>query len=204
VTEGALVGHGEATLLATIDQIDPLYVNFTQSCADLMRLQKAVKNGELKRGGAVSVQLVLNDGSVYHEPAKLLFSDLVVDQSTGTVALRAEVPNSKHELLPGMYATVRFPEGDMDDRIKIPQAAVLSNPQGQFVMVVDDKSMAQIRPIKIGAMSHGDFVVEAGLAPGDKVIVNGFMKAKPGAPVKPVPWNPAGAAPAAAPAPANK
>lgn len=201
VTEGALVGRGEATLLATIEQLDPLYVDFTQPGADLMRLQKAVKSGTLKRGGAVNVQLVLEDGSLYPLPGKLLFSDLAVDPNTGSVALRAEVPNPKHELLPGMYATIRFPEGDMGDSIKVPQAAVLSNPQGQFVMVVDGESKAQLRPIKTGAMSNGDFVVAEGLGAGDKVIVNGFLKVRPGSPVKAVPWNPPGA-PQAASAPA--
>ena len=204
VTEGALVGHGEATLLATIEQVDPIYANFTQPGADLQRLQQAFKSGKLKRAGSAKVELVLEDGSVYAQPGKLLFANLAVDPGTGSVSLRAEFPNPAHELLPGMFASIRFPEGSADNSIRVPQRAVQIGAQGQFVTVVDTEGKAAPRPVKTGGMAGGDFVIDSGLKIGDQVIVNGLQKARPGTPVKPVQWNPAGNAPAspAASAPA--
>jgi membrane fusion protein (multidrug efflux system) len=201
VTEGALVGRGEATLLATIEQIDPIYVNFTQAGSDLTRLQQAFKSGKLKRAGAAKVELLLDDGSVYPHLGKLLFSNLAVDSSTGSVTLRAEFPNAGHELLPGMFARIRLPQGSADNSIRVPQRAIQMTTQGQFVMVVDAEGKAALRPIKVGDMSGGDFVVDEGLKNGDQVIVNGLQKIRPSAPVKAVEWNTAGNAPApAAPA----
>jgi membrane fusion protein (multidrug efflux system) len=197
VTEGALVGRGEATLLATIEQIDQVYANFTQSGSDLLRLQQAYKSGKLQHTESTKVELVLEDGSIYAKPGKLLFSNLAVDSGTGSVALRAEFPNPEHELLPGMFVRIRFQEASAENSIKVPQRAVQMTPQGQFVMVVDAESKAAMRPIKVGAMSEGDFVVEEGLKPGDQVIVNGLQKVRPGALVKAVEWNPAGNAIAA-------
>jgi membrane fusion protein (multidrug efflux system) len=198
VTEGALVGRGESTLLATIEQIDPIYANFTQAGSDLARLQKAFKSGKLKRAGSAKVELLLEDGSVYPHPGKLLFSNLAVDSSTGSVSLRAEFPNAGHELLPGMFARIRLPQGSSDNSIRVPQRAIQMTTQGQFVMVVDDEGKAAMRPITVGDMSGGDFVVEEGLKTGDKVIVNGLQKIRPGAPVKAIEWNPEGTAPAPA------
>ncbi len=205
VTEGALVGRGEATLLATIEQIDPIYANFTESGADVLRLQQAIKSGKLKRSGSARVELVLEDGSVYSRPGLLLFSDLAVDPGTGSVSIRAEFPNPRHELLPGMFARIRFPEASADNSIKLPQRAVQAGPQGQFVMVVDAESKAALRPVKTGGMAGGDFVISDGLKAGEQVIVNGLQKARPGTMVKPVPWNPQpnAAAPASATAPAK-
>jgi membrane fusion protein (multidrug efflux system) len=196
VTEGALVGRGEATLLATIEQIDPVYANFTQPGSDLLRLQQAFKSGKLQSSGSTKVELVLEDGSIYPKPGKLLFSNLAVDSGTGSVALRAEFPNAGHELLPGMFVRIRFQEASAENSIKVPQRAVQMTPQGQFVMVVDAESKAALRPIKTGSMSEGDFVIEEGLKPGDQVIVNGLQKVRPGVPVKSVEWNPAANAPA--------
>ena len=196
VTEGALVGRGEATLLATIEQINPIYANFSQPGADLRRLQLLFKSGKMKTANSAKVELLLEDGSIYPHPGKLLFSNLAVDSSTGSVALRAEFPNPEHELLPGMFARIRFPEGSSDNSIKVPQRAVQMTTQGQFVTVVDAESKAALRPVKTGDMSEGDFVIEEGLKPGDQVIVNGLQKIRPGAPVKAVEWNPAGNAPA--------
>jgi membrane fusion protein (multidrug efflux system) len=196
VTEGALVGRGEATLLATIEQIDPLYANFTQPGSDLLRLQQAFKSGKLQRTGAAKVELVLEDGSIYPKPGKLLFSNLAVDAGTGSVALRAEFPNAGHDLLPGMFVRIRFQEASAENSIKVPQRAVQMTTQGQLVMVVDAESKVAPRPVKVGGMSEGDFIIEEGLKPGDQVIVNGLQKIRPGAPVKAVEWNPAGNAPA--------
>lgn len=190
VTEGALVGRGEATLLTTIEQIDPIYANFTQSGADVLRLKEAIKAGKLKRAGSDKVELVLEDGSVYSLPGKLLFSDLAVDPATGSVSIRALFPNPKHELLPGMFARIRFPEASADNSIKLPQRAVQAGPQGQYVTVVDADGKAAVRPVQTGGMAGTDFVITGGLKVGEQVIVNGLQKARPGTPVKPVPWNP--------------
>lgn len=203
VTEGALVGKGEATPLATIEQIDPLYANFTESNTDLLRLRQAVKAGKLKRSGETKVQLVLEDGSIYPHPGKLLFSDLAVDPNTGSVLLRAEIPNPQRELLPGMFVRIRFPESVADNAITLPQRAVQMGPQGQFVTVVDKDGKAAVQPIKVGAMSGGDFIIAEGLKGGEQVIVNGLQKARPGSPVKPVPVGGAAAAATTAPAPAQ-
>jgi membrane fusion protein (multidrug efflux system) len=186
VTEGALVGRGEATLLATIEQINPIYANFTQPGSDLLRLQQAFESGKLQRAGTAKVELLLEDGTVYPQPGKLLFSNLAVDSGTGSVLLRAEFPNPKHELLPGMFVRIRFPEGSSENTITVPQRAVQMTTQGQFVTVVDAAGKAAPRPIKVGGMTGGDFIVEEGLQPGDQVIVNGLQKARPGTPVKAV------------------
>lgn len=200
VTEGALVGRGEATLLATIEQVDPIYANFSRSGSELQQLQKAYKAGKLKEADAAQVELVLEDGSIYPHPGKLLFANLAVDPATGSIAMRAEFPNREHELLPGMFVRVRFPESVADESIRIPQRAVQFGPQGQYVLVVDQESKSAVRPVKTGQMVGSDFIITEGLHIGDQVIVNGVQKARPGSPVKPVPLGQP--APAAASAPA--
>ncbi len=190
VTVGALVGHGDATNLALIEQIDPIYANFTEPGADEMRLRKAVEEGKLRRNGEAAVELVLDDGSIYPIRGKLLFSDQVVDPTTGSIAIRAVFPNPKHDLLPGMFATVRFSGVSADHVIKLPQRAVMAGPQGQFVYVVDADGKVAVRPVKTGAMAGPDFVIEDGVQPGDQVIVDGLQKTRPGGTVKPVPLEP--------------
>lgn len=187
VTEGALVGKSEATLLATIEQLDPIYANFTQSGADMLRLRQAVKSGKLKHADAATVQLLLEDGSLYQQTGKIFFTDMAVDPSTGAVSLRAEFPNSQRELLPGMFVRVRFPEAVAENVIRIPQRAVQAGPQGQFVMVVGTESKATLMPVKTGGMAGGDFIIAEGLNGGEQVIVNGLQKARPGTVVNPVP-----------------
>jgi membrane fusion protein (multidrug efflux system) len=187
VTEGAFVGKGDATLLATIEQLDPIFVNFTQSGSDLLRLRQAVKMGKLKRAESAKVELLLDDGSVYPQPGKIFFTDMAVDSSTGSVSLRAEFPNPKHELLPGMFVRIRFPEALAENVIRIPQRAVQAGPQGQFVMVVGAEDKATPMPVKTGDMAGGDFIIAEGLKGGEQVIVNGLQKARPGTVVKPVP-----------------
>ncbi len=201
VTEGALVGRGEATLLATIEQCDPLYVNFTQSGADVMRLQKAIKSGNLKRAGSTKIELVLEDGSLYPLPGKLIFTDMAADPTTGAVSMRAEIPNPNHELLPGMFVTIRFPGAMAEDAISVPQRAVQMSPQGQFVMAVGEDGKVNPRPVKVGGMAGPHFIIESGLQGGEQVIVNGLQKARPGAVVKPIPVD---FAPSAAPVAADK
>lgn len=195
VTEGALVGQGEATPLAVIQQIDPLYVNFTQSSTEVMNLRKALAEGKLKRAGVegAQVRIQLEDGSLYPQPGKLLFADLTVDQNTGQVTLRAEVPNPHALLLPGMYVRVQIEQAKAANAMLLPQQAVTRSPQGDTVMVVDAKGQVSPRTIRIGGSQNDQWVVLAGLQPGEQVIVDGFQKIRPGAPVKPVPWTPGGA-----------
>lgn len=206
VTEGALVGKGEATHLVTIEQLDPIRVEFTQTYSDLLRLQQAVKAGKQKRApanGGVQVQLLLEDGSLYPEKGRLQFADLAVDPNSGAVVLRADFPNPRRELLPGTFVRVRFPQAELDNAIRVPQRAVLGGPLGQSVMLVGEEDKVTPRPIKTGAMAGADFVITDGLKGGERVIVNGLQKVKPGAVVKPVPWTPGApllAAPPAAPA----
>ncbi len=187
VSEGALVGRSEATHLATIEQIDPLYANFNQSGADLLRLKQAIKAGKLKRSRSTRVELVLEDGSIYPQPGELLFADLAVDPGTGSVSLRAVFPNPQRELLPGMFVSVRLPQADVDNTIRLPQRAIQATPQGQMVMVVDAQGKVTPRPVKTGSMAGSDFIITEGLQGGERVIVNGLQKARPGSVVKAVP-----------------
>jgi membrane fusion protein (multidrug efflux system) len=186
VTEGALVGRNEATPLATIEQIDPIYANFTQSGADALRLRKAIGSGKLKAAQEPKIELVLEDGSIYPQPGKLLFTDLAVEPATGSVSLRAVFPNPRRELLPGTFVRVRFPEAIADDVILVPQRAVQVGPMGQFVTVVNGEGKAAVMPVKTGGMSGKDFVIAEGLQGGEQIIVNGLQKARPGSPVKPM------------------
>ncbi|MDD2685693.1 MAG: efflux RND transporter periplasmic adaptor subunit [Gallionella sp.] len=187
VTEGALVGKGEATLLTTIEQLDPMYVNFTQSGSDLLRLRKAVATGVMKRADAAKVELVLEDGTTYAQTGKIFFTDMAVDPSTGSVSLRAEFPNPKRDLLPGMFVRIRFPEAIAENVIRVPQRAVQAGPQGQFVTIVGAEGKATPLPVKTGGMAGADFVIASGLKGGEQVIVNGLQKARPGTVVKAVP-----------------
>jgi membrane fusion protein (multidrug efflux system) len=198
VTEGALVGRGEATHLATIEQIDPIYADFTQPGGDLLRLQAAVKSGKLKHSESAKVELLFEDGGTYPLPGKILFSDLAVDPSTGAMSVRAQFPNPRHELLPGMFVRVRFASAVAENAIRVPQRAVQGGPQGQSVMIVTADGKAAPQPVKTGGMADGDFLITEGLKGGEQVIVEGLQKARPGTPVKALPWSPP-AAPAAAP-----
>lgn len=207
VTEGALVGQGEATPLAVIQQIHPMYVNFTQPAADVLRLRQALAQGRLKRAAGVDgalVRVVLEDGSEHPQPGKLLFSDLSVDPTSGQITLRAEVPNANGSLLPGLYVRVRLEQAKAGNAVLLPQQAVTRTEQGDTVMVVDAGGKVSPRKVQVGTAQAGQWVVLDGLKAGEQVIVEGFQKMRPGAPVKPVPWNAAPAAPAAAPASAAK
>ena len=210
VTEGALVGQGEATQLAVIQQINPMYVNFTQSAAEVYKLRKAMDNGQLKGAGAqaAAVQVVMEDGSVYEQPGRLLFSDLTVDSATGQVTLRAEVPNPKGTLLPGLYVRVRLEQAKASNAITLPQQSVTRSAQGDTVSVVGADGKIESRKVKVGGQQNGQWVILEGVKAGEQIMVDGFQKLQmmpPGTPVKAVPWQapgsaPAAAAPAAAPA----
>ncbi len=200
VTEGALVGQGEATPMAVIQQTDPVYVNFTQSASEVMKLRGALESGQLKRAGtqAASVRVVLEDGTEYAKPGKLLFSDLTVDATSGQITLRAEVPNPTGTLLPGLFVRVRLEQAQVSNAITLPQQAVTRTPQGDSVMVVGTDGKVAPRPIKVGGQQSGQWVILEGLQNGDQVMVDGFQKLRGGAPVKPVPWQAPGSAPAKA------
>ena len=204
VTEGALVGQGEATPLAIVQQINPIYVNFTQSTTEVMRLRRAVESGQLKRSGANAalVRIELEDGSEYPQPARLLFADLSVDPTSGQITLRAEAPNPTGILLPGMYVRVRLEQAEASAGILLPQQAVTRGSTGDTVMVVASDGKVMPRPVKIGSAQGGQWVILEGLNAGEQVMVDGFQKLRPNMPVKPVPWQPAGAT-GAAPKPAT-
>lgn len=206
VTEGALVGQGEATPLAIVQQVDRLYVNFTQSAAEVMRLRQALAEGRLQNAGqgAAKVQVVLEDGSVYGETGKLLFSDLSVDANTGQITLRAELPNPKGLLLPGLYVRVRLAQAEVSDAVWLPQQAVSRGVTGESVLVVADDGSVSARPVKLGPAQGGKALVLGGLKAGEKVIVDGLQKAKAGGKARPVPWQPAASAATPASAAASR
>jgi membrane fusion protein (multidrug efflux system) len=200
VTEGALVGQGEATQLAVVQQINPMYVNFTQSATEVMNLRRALEQGRLKRAtgreGAL-VRVVLEDGTEHPQPGRLLFSDLTVDATSGQITLRAEVPNPNGTLLPGLFVRVRLEQAKANNAVLLPQQAVTRGAQGDTVMVVDKDGKVSPRPVKIGGEQRGQWVILDGLKAGEQVVVDGFQKMRPNMPVKPVPWSPAGASAAA-------
>ena len=199
VTEGALVGQGEATPMAVIQQVNPLYVNFTQSANEALALRRAMDSGKLQRAGAkaAAVHLVLEDGSVVPQPGKLLFSDLTVDANTGQITLRAEVPNPDGMLLPGLYVRVRLEQAQAGNAVLVPQQAVTRTPQGDSVMVVGSDGKVKPQPVKVGGQQNGQWVVLGGLKAGEQVMVDGFQKLRGDAPVKPVPWRAPGSQSAA-------
>lgn len=190
VTEGALVGQGEPTPLATVQQIDPIYVNLTQSAAELLQLRRALASGQLQRAGKeqAKVTLVTEDGRPYPQAGKLLFSDLTVDESSGAVTLRAEFPNPDRMLLPGMYVRARLEQAATENAILVPQQAVQRTPTGASVMLVGADDKVTVQPVKTNGAQDTAWIVSEGLKTGDRVIVEGLQKVKPGAPVKPVPW----------------
>ena len=205
VTEGALVGQGEATQLAVIQQVDPLYINFTQSAADVLRLRAAIAGGKLKRSGseqAAAVSVLMDDGSIYPLRGTLLFSDLTVDPNSDQITLRAEVPNPQGALLPGLYVRVRLEQAQAPSAILLPQQAVARGNAGDTVQVVGTDGKVAQRAVKLGNSQGGKWVVLEGLAAGEQVMVDGFQKLRGNAPVKAVPWQPAATAAAAASAPA--
>jgi membrane fusion protein (multidrug efflux system) len=186
--------------MAVIQQTDPMFINFTQSASEVIRLRNAMESGQLKRAGsqAASVRVLLEDGSEYAKSGKLLFSDLTVDATSGQITLRAEVPNPTGALLPGLFVRVRLEQAQVSSAITLPQQAVTRSSQGDSVMVVAADGKVSPRPVKVGAQQHGQWVILDGLQSGDQVMVDGFQKLRGDSPVKPVPWLAPGTAPAAA------
>jgi membrane fusion protein, multidrug efflux system len=193
VTEGALVSQSEATQLALIQQIDPVFVNSTQAVADVARLRQLAAASGKSAPDAAAVRVVLDDGSELPQRGRLLFSDLSVDPTTAQVTLRAEVANPQARLLPGMYVRTRLVQGQIAGAMLLPQQAVTRGAQGDSVLVVGEGGKPMPRPVTIGGASGANWIVLDGLKPGEQVIVEGFQKMRPGAPVKPVPWSGAGA-----------
>ena len=208
VTEGALVGQSEATLLTTISQIDPIYVNFTEAVGALDQRQRAQAAGQVSLAGEnkAKVELMLPDGTVYGQPGTLDFSDTIVDPATGAVNLRGIVPNPDHSLLPGQYVSVRVTFGELNHAWLVPQAAVLRDAKGPYVYVIKD-GKAQQKRIKADTQQADSWVVTDGLDDGDAIVVSGVQRVKPDAPAKATAWQPNAApakASAAAPAGADK
>jgi membrane fusion protein, multidrug efflux system len=196
VSEGALVIANENTNLATIQQLDPIYADFTQSVTDLNRLRRAFDRGDLDQiaPDAARVRLVLDDGSIYPASGKLLFSDAKVDAFTGQVTLRGQFPNPKRELLPGMYVRVLIEQGIDTDAIAVPQQAVQRNGGGGAeVFVVKDDGHVATLPVRTGAVQDGVWFVTEGLKGGERVVVEGFQKFAAGDKVKALPWREADA-----------
>lgn len=189
VTEGALVGQGEATQLALVQQIDPLYVNFTQSSVEVLKLKRALDGGTLKRAdGQAEVSLLLEDGTEYKHKGKLLFSDMSVDPNTGSITLRAEFPNPQRLLLPGMYVRVRLEQAVDNNAITVPQRALQRNPQGGTVMIVGADGKVVVQQVTVGEAQGDYWIITDGLKGGEQVIVEGVQHAQPGAVVKAVPF----------------
>ena len=186
VTEGALVTNGQAAELATVQQLDPIYVDVTQSSNDFMRLKQSIEQGSLHKDSTSSaVELVMENGQSYPLKGSLQFSDVTVDESTGSITLRAVFPNPQHTLLPGMFVRARIDEGVQPNAILVPQQGVTRTPRGDAtVMLVNDKSQVESRAV-VAAQAIGDkWLISDGLKPGDKVIVSGLQKARPGVQVK--------------------
>jgi membrane fusion protein (multidrug efflux system) len=198
VTEGALVGQGTATLLTTVDQIDPLYVNFSMSVSELAQARSLQSNGQVPQ-----VQVTLPDGSVYDHAGELDFSGDVVDPETGSVALRARLPNPDKKLLPGTFVSFGITLGQVPNAFLVPQAAVQRDAKGAYVLVVGQDGKVARKDIDADRAQGSDWIVTKGLAGGEQVIVSGLQKAQPGQPAKASPWQAPGAQSAAAGAPAE-
>ncbi|MFD1328688.1 efflux RND transporter periplasmic adaptor subunit [Mycoplana ramosa] len=193
ITEGALVSSNGTEALATIQQLDPVYADFTQSATDLIRLRKALEEGDLMTdGNSADVKLLFDDGTAYEHQGKLLFSEAAVDATTGQVTLRGEFPNPTNDLLPGMYVRVQIQQGIEKNAILVPQQAVLRDTAGQAqVYVVNADNTVEVRRITVGRAVGQRWVVTSGLQSGEKIVAEGFQKARPGSVVAPSEWKPA-------------
>jgi membrane fusion protein (multidrug efflux system) len=198
--DGGLVGEGDTTLLTTVEQIDPIYANFSIGVAERTEIQRLAQGGS---NAGREVQVLLADGSVYPHPGVLDFSGDMVDPATGAIALRAVVPNPDHALLPGTFVTLKATLGEQRAAYLVPQDAVQRDQQGAYVLAVGSDGKVLRKNVDAEHNQGANWIVTTGVAPGDKVIVSGIQRAQPGQPVKAVPWTPEaapGAKPAAAPA----
>lgn len=192
VTEGALVSAQNATQMATVQQLSRVYVDITRSTTQLFMLRKAMEAGILKESGngKVAVQVLLEDGSVYPHTGTLLFSGVTVDPSTGQVTLRAEFENPDEVLLPGMYVRVRVQQGVDEQALMVPVQAIQRTADGLSTLMVVREGVVNPVAVAVGPEVNGRSLIYKGLNPGDVVVVEGFQKIRPGAPVQPIPWNP--------------
>jgi membrane fusion protein (multidrug efflux system) len=187
VTAGALVTANQDQALATIQQVDRIYVDVTQSAAELLKLKREMAAGQLDKSGSAEVRLVLEDGTIYPHSGRLAFTDVTVDPGTGSVGLRAVFPNPEGVLLPGLYVRARLTKGVAQDALLVPQAGVSRDPTGKATaLVVGAGNKVEPRSLTLAQTVGDKWLVTAGLKPGDRVIVEGLQKTGPGAPVKPV------------------
>ncbi len=204
VTEGALVGKGEATKLTTVEQVDPIWVTFTQPASEVARLRAAIESGKVKgvNGGARVHLYPEASDKEYAATGKLLFTDMTVDPTTGAITLRAEFPNPRRELLSGTFVRVKIEQGIDENALTVPQRALIRSAQGASVLVVGADGNVAAVPVKAPQAIGDRWVVTEGLKGGEKVIVEGLQKVRPGAPAKAVPFQApkTAEAPAAAPA----
>lgn len=211
ITEGALVSSTGAESLATIQQLDPVYADFTQSANQLLTLKRAAQESAKVKGAdadRVAVRLMFDDGSAYGHEGRLLFSEAAVDAMTGQVTLRGELPNPDGDLLPGMYVRVQIVQGEQAEALAVPQRAVQRDPGGQAQLyVVTAENKAELRSVTAGRVLNGRWVIDRGLKAGDRVVVEGFQTLAAGADVDAQPWRPEpsnAAAAAQGQAPANQ
>ncbi|MBN9075758.1 MAG: efflux transporter periplasmic adaptor subunit [Rhizobiales bacterium 65-79] len=194
ITEGALVNANGTENLATIQQLDPVYADFTQPSAQMRQLRKALKDGLLKgpAEGQATVKLLFDDGSEYPRPGRLLFSESTVDETTGQITMRAEFPNPDGDLLPGMYVRVLIEQAVDQAALTVPEQAVQRDSSGKALLyVVGEDNVAQMRPVTVGRTTGQQVVITGGLKSGERVVVEGFQKIHPGAKVEPADWKPA-------------
>ncbi len=189
VSEGALVGPGSGgqSHLTTVEQMDPIYVDFARSAGEVMELRKALVQGSLESGGGTEVELVLPDGGKYPHKGTLTFSDLSVDPGTDSIVMRATFPNPERVLLPGAYVTVRLNTAINKNAFLVPRDLLLRTPQAAVVMLVSPEGLVEARPVAADILQGRNWVVTAGLSPGDKLIVGGLPMFKPGMAVEAVP-----------------
>ncbi|PWC15055.1 efflux transporter periplasmic adaptor subunit [Brenneria roseae subsp. americana] len=186
VTEGALVSTGQTTALTTVQQLDPMYVDVTQSSNDFLQLKKELENGTLKQNeGKATVRLLLEDGSEYGHPGTLEFSDVTVDETTGSITLRAIFPNPQHDLLPGMFVRARLESGINNNALLVPQQGITRDPRGEATaMLVGEGDKVEPRSLKTSKAIGDKWLVTEGLKEGDRVILTGLQKIRPGVQVK--------------------
>lgn len=185
VTQGALVTANQTAALATVQQLDPIYVDINQSTTELLSLRRALATGKVEEADDLPVKIVLEDGTVYPHPGKLQFAEASVDPSTGSVLMRVVVPNPDHMLLPGMYVRAEIGRGVRENAILVPQQGIARDPKGNTsAMVVNSEGKAEQRAVEVSQTIGNRWLVEGGLMAGDRVIVSGLQKIRPGVPVQ--------------------
>lgn len=185
VTQGALVTANQTAPLATINQLDPIYVDVSQSSRELLELRQRVAGGSLERPEDIPVEILLEDGSRHGHPGRLAFSEVTVDPTTGSFGVRVVVPNPDHILLPGMYVRANIGTGTREQALLVPQQAVARNPRGEpFVMLVNESGVVEQRPIQVGRTVKDKWLLESGLVAGDRVVIEGLQKIRSGGPVR--------------------